>query len=165
VGPNSQHVTAADFNGDGILDLAVSDFGNYNDNSGGNVRIFLGKSDGSLTAGAVISSVITPVALHAGDFNGDGKSDLAVADVNDNLIAVLPGNGDGTFQAPVKLTASGTPSSLIALDFNGDGKLDIAAANYSAASPSSSATATERSSPKPPTRAAAAAHDTSVPPT
>ena len=130
VGPNSQNVMAADFNGDGIIDLAVSDFGSLSDDTGGNVRIFLGKSDGSLTTGAVITSVNTPVAMHAGDFNGDGKTDLAVADVDDDVIAVLLGNGDGTFQAPIKLSLSGSPHSIIAADLNNDGKLDIASANY-----------------------------------
>ena len=130
VGPNSQNVIAADFNGDGAYDLAVSDFGSLTDNTGGNIRIFLGKGDGTFTAGTVISTVATPVAMHAGDFNGDGKIDLAVADVTDDVVAVLLGNGDGTFQPPTKLSVSASPHSVIVDDFNQDGKLDIATSNY-----------------------------------
>jgi hypothetical protein len=57
-----------------------------------------------------------------GDFNGDGKLDLAVA--NGNTVSVLLGNGDGSFQDPRNFSAVG--GSLIVADFNGDGHLDIA---------------------------------------
>ena len=130
VGPNSQNVIAADFNGDGAYDLAVSDFGSLSDNSGGNVRIFLGKGDGTFTPGAVISTVVTPAAMHSGDFNGDGKMDLAVGEITGNAIDVLLGNGDGSFQTPIKLSIADIPNSIVVDDFNKDGKLDLAVANY-----------------------------------
>src|SRR5579883_1603674 len=93
VGPTAQHVVAADFNGDGNLDLAVSNFGN-SDNSGGNVAIFLGKGDGTFTPGAVLNAGQTPVSMYAADFNGDGKVDLAVANLTTGSLSVLLGNGD-----------------------------------------------------------------------
>src|SRR5579871_1793026 len=129
VGPNSQRVVFADFNADGNADLAVSDFGSLSTNTGGNIRIFLGKGDGTFTAGAVVN-VSTPVPLYVADFNGDGKLDLAGGDVTDDVIVVLLGNGDGTFQAPLSSPVPGSPQSIVGLDFNGDGLIDLAESNF-----------------------------------
>ena len=64
-----------------------------------------------------------------GDFNGDGKPDLAVANSGSNNVSVLLGNGDGTFQAAVNYAAGNAPNSVAVGDFNGDGKADLAVAN------------------------------------
>ena len=66
----------------------------------------------------------------AGDFNGDGFLDLAVAN-NFGSISVLIGNGDGTFQPQVIYPTGGSPWSIHTGDFNNDGKLDLAVNNYS----------------------------------
>ncbi len=73
-----------------------------------------------LTTGAV-----TPVAEVTGDFNGDGKLDIAEADVQGNDIHVFLGNGDGTFQPQTFDGAGSNPDAMAVGDFNGDGKLDI----------------------------------------
>ena len=65
----------------------------------------------------------------AGDFNGDGRTDLAVANNGSNYVSVLLGNGDGTFQNQVRYAAGTNPSSIVAGDFNGDGRTDLAVAN------------------------------------
>jgi hypothetical protein len=64
-----------------------------------------------------------------GDFNGDGKPDLAVANSSSNNVGVLLGNGDGTFQAAVHYAVGSGPRSVAVGDFNGDGKPDLAVAN------------------------------------
>jgi hypothetical protein len=69
------------------------------------------------------------VSVTAGDFNHDGKLDLAVANFNSNNISVLLGNGDGTFQTAVNYPVGTNPVSVTVGDFNGDGKLDLAVAN------------------------------------
>jgi hypothetical protein len=66
-----------------------------------------------------------------GDFNGDGKLDLAVTNVLFSSVSVLLGNGDGTFGAATNYGAGFTPLSVAVGDFNGDGKLDLAVANAS----------------------------------
>ncbi|MDX2034932.1 MAG: FG-GAP-like repeat-containing protein [Blastocatellia bacterium] len=66
-----------------------------------------------------------PTALAAGDFNGDGKSDLATGD-NDGMIALLLGDGAGGFAAPATFPVTDAPIGLVAADFDNDGRLDLA---------------------------------------
>ncbi|NCS46422.1 MAG: VCBS repeat-containing protein, partial [Microcystis aeruginosa BS11-05] len=63
------------------------------------------------------------------DFNGDGKSDLAVANYNSNNVSVLLGTGTGSFGAATNFTVGTGPISVTVGDFNGDGKSDLAVAN------------------------------------
>jgi hypothetical protein len=118
-----------DFNGDGKLDVAVCN------GPANNVAIFLGDGAGNfaLASNSPISVGIQPEAIVAGDFNNDGKLDLAIVNSGDNTVSLLLGNGDGTFtQAGGSPYPVGSfPTSIAAADFNGDGKLDLAVANSS----------------------------------
>ena len=67
-----------------------------------------------------------PYVVTAGDFNGDGKMDLAAGDVANNNLLVLLGKGDGTFKPAVTYHLPADPHYLVANDFNHDGKLDLA---------------------------------------
>ncbi len=120
-------VFIGDFNGDGKPDLAVA-FNNGNTNGG--VSIYLGNGDGTFQAAVNFATPAPALAIAVGDFNGDGKADLAVTNSaslsTTGAVAVLLGNGNGTFQTAVNYAVSGIPESVIAGDFNGDGKLDLA---------------------------------------
>ncbi len=118
-------VVAADFNGDGKLDLAFSGEAGL---QGYQVAIFPGNGDGTFQSPLTYSAAASPY-LVTGDFNGDGAPDIAVAgettDLQQSEISVLLDNGDGTFQSPVNYTISGVVQALAAADLNGDGKLDL----------------------------------------
>ncbi len=130
VGNDPDAVAVGDFNGDGISDLAVA---NYND---GTVSILLGKGNGSFGAATPASFAVgspatsAPSAIAVGDFNGDGKLDLAVADYGDDLVWIALGNGSGGFGAPGSVSTGSGPQGIAVGDFNGDGKLDLATPNF-----------------------------------
>ena len=128
VGP--QGTAVGDFNGDGKLDLAVTNYGSL---SGNTVSILLGKGDGTFLPHVDYSTGFGPISVVAGDFNGDGKLDLAVANQNcpgggcsPGTVSILLGNGDGTFKPHIDYVVALGPNSLTAGDFNDDGKLDLA---------------------------------------
>ena len=116
--PTSPRVfTVADFNGDGLPDLA------YLTSTGFSISLNLGGAQfGSPKsyplAGATYSEVIV-----SGDFNGDGKQDLVFA-LGASPAAYLLGNGDGTFGTPQNL--SGSVAQIAVGDFNHDGYSDLA---------------------------------------
>jgi hypothetical protein len=118
-------IAIADFNGDGKLDLAVTD------SSGNAVIILLGNGDGTFGTPTTIPVGNGPEAIVAGDFNNDGKLDLATANYGDGTITLLLGQGDGTFTqaSGSPYTVGQYPYQITAADFNGDGKLDLATAN------------------------------------
>src|SRR5207247_2025 len=69
-----------------------------------------------------------PQSLATGDFNRDGRIDLAIANNGSNSITILSGKGDGTFQTAVNFSLGFAPSSVAAGDFNRDGNSDLAVA-------------------------------------
>lgn len=73
---------------------------------------------------------LAPSSISAGDLDGDGKVDLALANYDSNSVSVLLNNGTGGFSAKTDFAAGLSPRGLTTADLNGDGKLDLAVANY-----------------------------------
>jgi hypothetical protein len=116
----------ADFNGDGIPDVATPNASF----TIGTMAVFLGKGDGtfqspvSYTAGYFSSGIV------AGDFNNDGILDLLVMN-QDGSVDLYLGNGDGSFQSPLVHTGvSALPVAIVMGDYNHDGNLDFATIDY-----------------------------------
>jgi FG-GAP-like repeat/Abnormal spindle-like microcephaly-assoc'd, ASPM-SPD-2-Hydin/Protein of unknown function (DUF1573)/FG-GAP repeat len=111
-------LAVADFNGDGNLDVVIA-----NQNSPSTVSVYLGNGDGTFRS--PIDSHITDPSMFVviGDFNEDGKQDIAVID--NPYISVLLGNGDGTFQPPSDNSSFLGANWLAVADFNNDHKLDV----------------------------------------
>jgi uncharacterized membrane protein len=135
-----RYVTA-DFNGDGKLDVATL-------NGDGSVSVLLGNGDGTFAPPALLQPDlatalnltgtvnVTPIGITTGDFNGDGKLDIAVYNTasgsitgQGSAVTIFLGFGDGTFEPATNSTSSVTTipnfSFLVAADINKDGKLDL----------------------------------------
>ena len=124
------YMLAADFNGDGKLDIAALD-------GLGNITVFLNHGNGVLIQQQVFRSPNTQGiengfsdnALATADFNGDGKLDLIVtgnAGYGKPAAAVYLGNGDGTLGRQQNLSLAGPLGNPAIGDFNGDGNVDLA---------------------------------------
>jgi hypothetical protein len=78
------------------------------------------------------TGAFTGPSATTGDFNADGKVDLAITNQSNNTVSILLGNGDGTFQGPLESTTGNFAAGVAAGDFNGDGRLDLAVADLQA---------------------------------
>lgn len=123
-------VAVADFNGDGRLDVATANGAPFAlRNPDDTVSVLLGNGDGTFQARNDFGVGHFPQSVAAGDFNGDGKVDLATADHDNNTVSVLLGNGDGTFRPRSTFACGSLPTSVAVADLNADGKLDLAVAD------------------------------------
>jgi hypothetical protein len=127
-GIQPNQVVIGDFNRDGNQDFATS---NINE---GTVSIRLGDGAGNFTGETSTSEIALGVSLDAnslavGDFNSDGKQDLAVANPFSSTISILLGDGLGAFPTISSLSAD-SPQFVVVGDFNNDGKQDLVAATF-----------------------------------
>lgn len=117
-------ITAGDFNGDGVIDLAVL---NEADNT---VSILLNNGFGIFSPGTTVPLPIDsfPFDITSADFNFDGIPDLTTANPGTDNISVLNNNGAAQFSV-TNFPVGCSPSGLTAADLNGDGAADLIVAN------------------------------------
>ena len=125
VGSQPVAAAVADFDGDGKQDMAVLNQG-IGAGTPGTVTLLKGNGAGGFTSSGTLTAGTVPISIVAGDFNNDGKMDLAPANQATENVSIFLGNGDGTFQLAREFRAGGSPTALLAGDFNGDGKPDLA---------------------------------------
>ena len=116
----------ADFNGDGVLDIAAS--------GSNGIYITYGQRDGTFDAPPIVQSGEWIGFAVAGDFDGDGNPDVVTS--GNRTLLLHAGRGDGSFNAPVPIQQQtipagnpppGTGAYLLKGDFNGDGRPDVLA--------------------------------------
>ena len=131
VGSGPTGIAVADFNQDGLLDLAVTNL------VSSTLTILLGNGKGqfSQAAGSPVAVRGDPLVVVTGDFNADGKPDLATANGGDS-VAILLGDGQGQFSqaAGSPITVAGGPTAIAVGDFNRDGSSDLVVTNGRSAS-------------------------------
>lgn len=132
-GNSPRQVVLADFDGDGVLDAAV------NNRSSQDISIFKGQKgeSGFLISQAFYPSGYTPDSIVAQDFNGDGRPDLAIANLRSHDVRVRFNQGDGSFGPETVYPVNYSPVSLAVGDFNGDGVPDLAVTCLGATPPTS----------------------------
>jgi PKD repeat protein len=124
-------IAAADFNGDGFPDIAVTSA------STNSVDILINNGNGTFAPAVPYPANFGPRFLVLGDFNNDGRIDMAVTSFDRAFtiaeVSVLPGNGDGTFGAPLNsmIIPGASAGGLAVADFNNDGSLDLAVSYFS----------------------------------
>jgi hypothetical protein len=87
-------------------------------------------SQGNFTGSTEVVVGTNPRSVAIGDFNGDGKQDIATANFGSSSVSIRLGDGNGGFSGSTNVSVATSPRSIAIGDFNGDGKQDIATANY-----------------------------------
>jgi len=140
-------VAVANLNGDGKLDLVVTNYCSvacFFPPVEGSVSVLLGNGDGTFQPAVPYDSGGNgTMSVSVADVSGDGKLDLLTANCGDDacspastggVVGVLLGNGDGTFKAAVSFAAGNSPDSITVADVNGDGKPDVVVGNWGTSS-------------------------------
>ncbi len=123
-------VLSTDLDGDGDNDLAVANV--FSDN----ISVLFNNGDGSFATNVDYSTDIGPTrdfptSVFSADLDGDGDSDLAVANRFSNIVSVFLNNGAGQFAARVDYAVGDEPRSVFSADLDGDGDNDLAVGNFS----------------------------------
>jgi uncharacterized protein (TIGR03437 family) len=125
-GPLPAYVALADFDGNGTIDIAVANATGF---SAGSISLLPGFGNGAFGSPRTIAAGSNPSFLVTGDFNLDGKPDLAVANTASNTISIFLGLGNGFFVPPIDFITGSAPDWISVVDLNADGRPDLLVAN------------------------------------
>lgn len=123
VDANPKSVVAADFNGDGYEDMAVTSF------NAKTVTLLRGNGSGLFAPMGTLGTSAGPTGLLVRDFNGDGRVDIVVSNQSVNSLQVFLATDPGQFATPSSYGTSTQPTALASADFTQDGILDIVVTN------------------------------------
>ncbi|MDX2044585.1 MAG: putative Ig domain-containing protein [Acidobacteriota bacterium] len=127
VGLDPHYVCVGNFNADNHLDIITT---NSDENT---LSVLLGDGTGNFTEtpGPRIPTGIDPITVEDGDFNNDGKSDIAITNQGSASLTILLGNGDGTFVQAMgsPITVGTFPRAVAVGSFNGDANQDLVVSN------------------------------------
>jgi len=136
VGAGPWEIMAADFDQDGYIDITDLDGNGYLDIATANldsddISVLLNNGDGSFDNHRLFALEYgwAPISIAAGDLNGDGQNDLAVANRDFDNVAIMINNGDSTFSRTQTVTVGNGPETLRTGDLDNDGDIDLAVAN------------------------------------
>jgi len=128
VGNITQDLNVGDFDGDGNLDLVRTNNGTKDD-IGARVSVLLGDGTGNFNIGPDFKFGSNEIpSIGVGDFNSDGKDDLAAG--YDNILVLLA-SGNGNFNSTQDFEVGASQYPIAVGDFNGDGNFDLARSNFS----------------------------------
>lgn len=122
-------LVTADFNGDGNLDLAMTKTAGYSGQPSFAVKLMLGNGAGGFGTATSFAVGSTPEDIEVGDFNNDGRPDIATVNFdNTNSVSILINNGAGGFNAASQITVGAmvSGSRITSADFNRDCNTDLA---------------------------------------
>src|SRR6185503_14999440 len=123
VGRRASPSEAADFNGDGTVDMCVA---NIDANT---VSVLLGRGDGTFAAAQNVAVGRTPRGIAVLDADGDGDTDIVNTNYDGNSLSLLRNDGRGRFDAPVFFEGGDGEWALASEDMTGDGRLDLVVGN------------------------------------
>ncbi len=126
VGDFPKEIVSADFNADGRPDLAVTN----SDIDVTDVSILYGQADGTFAGRADLDVGRLPHGIVSGDFNADGRPDLAVTNWWDDDVSILYGQADGSFGGRTDFAVGNVPHGIFSGDFNADDRPDLAVTNW-----------------------------------
>jgi hypothetical protein len=119
VGTGPRKITSGDYDGDGDIDLAVSDF------TSGDIKILLNSGNGTFTVSSTLPLVNKSYGLISLDVDGDGDLDIAAQNWNQSLVSIFKNDGSGAFPLISTANSGGSGTLIASSDIDNDGDIDI----------------------------------------